>query len=106
MSVVNIDDSSFVQEVEQSDKPVLVDFYADWCMPCKILGPVMEEIASEKSDVKICKLNVDVSQETAAKFGVMSIPTVVLFKDGQKVDQFVGALPKDQIEQFLSSHLS
>ncbi len=104
MSMVQLTASDFDKEVLQADKPVLVDFYADWCMPCKVLGPVIEEIASERSDIKVCKLNVDDAQELAGSYGVMSIPTVILFKGGEKKDQFIGARAKDDIISFVDKN--
>ena len=94
MSVVKLTTENFEQEVLKSDKPVLVDFYADWCGPCKMMGPVVEEIASEKSDVKVGKLNIDEEMEIAQKYGVMSIPTFIVFKDGNVSKKDMGAKPK------------
>lgn len=91
-------DTNFDQEVLQSDMPVLVDFYADWCGPCKMMAPVIDQISGEyEGKAKIGKLNVDEFGSTAAKFGVMSIPTMVLIKDGKEVDRIVGAVPKQQL---------
>lgn len=89
-------DQNFEAEVLKSDKPVLVDMWAPWCMPCQMLGPVIEEIADEMGEkVKIGKLNVDEAQETAMKYGIMSIPTVLLIKGGQVIETFVGVQPKE-----------
>ena len=97
MSVVKLTTENFDQEVLKSDKPVLVDVYADWCGPCKMMGPVVEEIASEKSDVKVGKLNIDEEMEIAQKYGVMSIPTFIVFKDGNVSKKDMGAKPKSAV---------
>ena len=80
-----------------SDKPVLLDFYADWCGPCRMVGPIVEEIAGERSDIKVGKINVDEQSELAAQFGVMSIPMLAVIKNGEVVNRSVGARPKEQI---------
>lgn len=98
-NVLDVTDATFESEVLQSDKPVLVDFWAPWCGPCKAIGPVLNEIALEREDgLKIVKVNIDDNQEYAFKLNVMSIPMLVLFKDGQPVDKIVGAHPKSTIE--------
>ena len=103
---VPVTDSSFDSEVLKSGAPVLVDFWAEWCGPCKAIGPKLEEIAQEMgAKVKIAKVDVDTNQETAAKFGIRSIPTMILFKGGQKVDQIMGNQPKENIVNFISKHL-
>ena len=95
---VNITDDTFESEVLQSDKLVLVDFWATWCGPCKMIAPILEEIANEMSDkVKITKMDVDVNKVIAGKFNIMSIPSLLFFKDGKMVDQVVGAVPKAQL---------
>ncbi|MEI7556931.1 thioredoxin [Candidatus Chlorohelix sp.] len=97
---LTISDNSFSQDViaSSSDKPVLVDFWAEWCGPCKMIAPTLEQIASENSDrLKIVKLNVDENPQTARNLGIMGIPTLILFKDGKAVKQIVGNRPKDQI---------
>lgn len=100
MEIVN--DNNFEAEVLKSELPVLVDFYADWCGPCKMMGPVVEQLAGDfKGQFKIVKLNVDESPETAEKYGVMSIPTFILFKNGQAADQKVGGMPKDALAAML-----
>lgn len=98
-NVLDVTDATFESEVLQADKPVLVDFWAPWCGPCKAIGPVLNEIASERvEDLKIVKVNIDDNQEYAFKLNVMSIPMLVIFKDGQPVDKIVGAHPKSTIE--------
>lgn len=98
-NVLDVTDATFEAEVIKADKPVLVDFWAPWCGPCKAIGPVLSEIAGEReSDVKIVKVNIDDNQEYAFKLGVMSIPTMVIFKEGQPIDKIVGAHPKATIE--------
>ena len=97
MSALNINAKNFNEEVMNSDKPVLLDFWAAWCGPCRMVGPVVEVIADERDDIKVGKVNVDEEQELAAQFGVMSIPTLVVIKDGKVVNQVVGARPKASI---------
>jgi thioredoxin 1 len=99
-------DANFEQEVLKSDKPVLIDFWAPWCGPCKAIGPLVEEIAGLYADrVKVMKLNVDESQKSAVAFGVRSIPTLILFKDGKVLDTLVGMTPKEKIEEFVKKSL-
>lgn len=97
MSVLTINNANFQSEVIDSDKPVLLDFWASWCAPCRMLSPVVDEIADQRSDIKVGKINVDEEPELAGKFGVMSIPTLVVMKDGKIVNQSVGVRPKAQI---------
>lgn len=101
MTVININKNNFQEEVLNSDKPVLLDFWAGWCGPCRMVSPIVDEIAEERSDIKVCKINVDEQQELAASFGVMSIPTLVVMKNGKIVNQSAGARPKAQILQML-----
>ena len=94
MSVITITKENFAQEVLQSEKPVLLDFWASWCGPCRMLSPIVDEVAEERSDVKVGKVNVDEQPELAGEFGVMSIPTLLVFRGGKLVNQAVGARPK------------
>lgn len=97
MSVITINTTNFQNEVTNSDKPVLLDFWAPWCGPCRMVGPVLDEIAGERSDIKVGKINVDEQRELASQFRVMSIPTLVVIKDGKVVNRSMGAIPKSEI---------
>ena len=97
MSAINVNKNNFSQEVLDSDKPVLMDFWAPWCGPCRMVVPLVEEIARERSDIKVVKINVDEEQELSMQFGVMSIPTLVVMKNGKIANQVTGARPKAQI---------
>ncbi|WP_256377872.1 thioredoxin [Synechococcus sp. PCC 7502] len=104
--VIEISDRTFEQEVIQSDLPVIVDFWASWCGPCKIIAPILTDIAQEYSgSVKVVKLNVDDNSETPSQYGIRSIPTLIIFKDGKKVESLVGALPKTSIIKAIQSVL-
>ena len=101
MAVIKLNLENFAQEVLKSEKPVLVDMYADWCGPCMMMAPEIEAFSEETDKVKVCKLDVDEATDLALTFGVMSIPTVILFEKGQEVKRFVGAKEKHQIAEFV-----
>ncbi len=104
--IVELNDSSFDSEVLKSEAPVLVDFWAPWCGPCRILAPVVEEIASSYTGrLKVGKLNVDDNQEISMQYGIRSIPTLILFKNGKALDQIIGAVPKSEIEKMVKKAL-
>jgi thioredoxin 1 len=102
MAIVNASDQTF--NTETNEGLVLADFWAPWCGPCKMIAPVLEEVDQEIEEVKVVKLDVDENQETAGKYGVMSIPTLLVFKDGQVVDQVVGFQPKEALVELLNKH--
>ena len=102
MSVVTVNAANFEAEVLKSEKPVLLDFYANWCGPCKMLAPVLAEIAEEREDIKVCKINVDEESTLAAQFGVMSIPTLFVMKNGEITNKSLGAKPKQQVLAMLA----
>jgi thioredoxin 1 len=101
MSVIHITRENFQEEVMNSSKPVLVDFWASWCGPCRMVGPVVEEIAEERDDIKVGKVNVDEQPELASSFQIMSIPTLIVFKEGKIANRMMGARPKEQILEML-----
>lgn len=103
---VKVNDSNFKQEVLESDIPALVDFWAEWCMPCHMVAPVVEEIAREyQGKLKVCKVNVDEAPNIASSYGIMSIPTLAIFKNGEAVDKILGAVPKNELEAAIKPHI-
>ena len=106
MGVLHLDQNNFKNEVLQSSTPVLVDFWAEWCGPCKMLSPIVDQVATELAGkMKVAKLNVDEAPDLAGQYNVMSIPTLLIFKNGEPVDQIVGALPKDRLLAKINPHL-
>ena len=106
MATKNVTDETFESEILKSEKLTLVDFWAEWCGPCKQIGPILEEIADEKKEkLKILKLNIDANPETPQKYNVRGIPTLMLFKDGTLVDTKIGSLPKPNLNDWIESHL-
>jgi thioredoxin 1 len=101
-----VTDNSFQAEVIESEQPVLVDFWAPWCGPCRMVAPVLEEIASERPDLKVVQLNIDENQQTGAAYEVLSIPTLILFKNGQIAKKVIGAYPKKRLEAELEPALA
>ena len=95
--VTTVTNDTFKTEVLDSEKTVLVDFWAAWCGPCRMLSPVIDEIAQERNDMKVCKVNIDEASDLASKYGVMSVPTLIIFNNGEIINQLIGAVPKDQI---------
>ena len=105
-NAIDISDDNFDSEVLKSDKPVLIDFWAEWCGPCKVLGPVIDEVAEDYSDrVKFVKLNIDNNPSNTQKFGIRGIPTLLLFKNGEKIDTSVGVWSKSELASFLEKNL-
>ena len=106
MNLIHVTDSDFEEKVIKAATPVLVDFGADWCGPCRLIGPLLEELAPEyEGRLTIAKLDVDKNRETAIKYGVQGIPSLILFKDGKVADQVVGALPKPKLKEWIDSKL-
>jgi thioredoxin 1 len=106
-SVLEVTDETFAHEVEGSEGVAMVDFWAEWCGPCRLVAPIMDELAREYAGrVKVARVDVDNSQKTALRFGIRSIPSILFFKDGQLVDTVVGAVPKQHLEQKIEQHLS
>lgn len=106
-NAVNVTDATFADEVINADTPVLVDFWAAWCGPCRVVAPILDQIAEEQQGkLKIAKVNIDEDQEYAAALGISTIPTLVLFKGGQPVEKLIGAYPKDRIVERVSPHLA
>ena len=101
MAVIHINQSNFEAEVLNSEKPVLVDFWAPWCGPCRMVGPILDEIAEEREDIKVCKINVDEQTELASQYRIMTIPTLMVIRDGKVIQQRSGAFPKAQILAWL-----
>lgn len=97
MAVLHVNKDNFQQEVLESSKPVLLDFWAAWCMPCRMLSPILDEIAEETDEFKICKINVDEEGDLALQYKVMSIPTLVVMKNGEEVNRSLGVIPKDDV---------
>jgi len=105
-AIVQVSDASFEEDVLKAQGPVLVDFWAAWCGPCKMIAPVLDELATEYAGkIKITKMDVDANKETPAKFGIRGIPTLIIFKDGEKVGEKVGALSKAQLKEFVDSQV-
>ena len=104
--IIEVSDDNFQAEVLEAEQPVLVDFWAPWCGPCRLVAPVLEEINSERDDLRIAKLNIDENQQTAARYQVMSIPTMILFKNGQPARTVIGAMPKPRLEKEIEPALA
>ncbi len=105
MAIESITDAEFEEKVIKSDKPVVVDFWAPWCGPCKMIAPALEELAAERADVRFVKINIDDNPETPTRYGVRGIPTLIVFQDGKPAATKVGALPKQQIAAWLTDAL-
>lgn len=103
MAVIELNEANFENEVEKNNGLVLVDFWASWCGPCRMLSPIVDEIAEERNDIKVCKINVDEEQALAAKFGIMSIPTLILFKNGNIINKVIGVQPKTALLEMIEN---
>jgi thioredoxin 1 len=103
--IIDVTDATFETEVLESELPVIVDFWAPWCGPCRVVSPILAEINSEREDIRVVKLNVDENQQTAVRYEVLSIPTMILFKDGQIAKKVIGALPKNRLEAEFETEL-
>lgn len=103
--IVHLTDDTFESEVLQSDKPVLLDFWAPWCGPCRMVGPILDEFANEQDDIKVCKIDIDQHQEAATKWQVVSIPTLLVFNEGKMVGKHIGAISKADLEAFIKASL-
>lgn len=101
MSVSDVTAENFEEEVLKSEKPVLVDFYADWCGPCKMLSPIIDQVANENEDIKVCRINIDNEESLAVQYGIMSIPTLLVFKSGEVTNQTIGVVSKSEILEML-----
>lgn len=101
MSILDVTSENFEKEVLKSEKPVLVDFYADWCGPCKMISPIVDEIAAENEDIKVCRINIDNEESLAVQYGIMSIPTLLVFKSGEVTNQTIGVVSKSEILEML-----
>jgi thioredoxin 1 len=105
-SIIEVNDATFQAEVIESETPVLVDFWAPWCGPCRVVAPILEEINDQREDLRVVKLNVDDNQQTAATYGIMAIPTMLLFRNGQEAHRIQGAMPKKRLEAELDPALA
>lgn len=105
MAITKVTLDNFAEEISHNEKPVLIDFFADWCAPCKMLGPELEAFSDESQTVKVCQINVDESSDLAAMYGVISIPTMVLVKNGKEIDRHVGGCEKKDIEEFCADNM-
>jgi thioredoxin 1 len=104
INVINVSSDSFDEQVKQASNFVLVDFWAEWCGPCKMIAPVLEALAAEREDLTVAKVNIDENQNLAVEYAIRSIPSLLLFKDGNVIGQKVGALSKSQLEEFIDAH--
>lgn len=103
--VIKVNSENFETEVLKSEKTVLIDFYADWCGPCKMLSPIVEQVASENNNIKVVKINIDDEQDLAVNYGIMSIPTLVVIKNGQEVNRTVGVIPESEVKELIKNNI-